>query len=374
MKKILIGYILDGETGGIDRYLINLLQRIPFDQEDIQVDFLTNHITPQLEEHLRPYHARAYEVASLKHPLRQYRQMVKLIRENQYDITYFNISTTLHCIGAMAAKRCNVKRRLIHSHSSGVDIDNPLLRGGLSLLNNIGRWFLYRQGTEFLACSDVAGLWLFPKKVVTSPNFQIVLNAIDTSSFTFSPAIREEVRREFHLEDKLVLGHVGFFSYQKNHPFLLKVFEQVHREHPNAVLMLVGQGKYFDQIVQQVRQAGLEDAVLFLGQRKDVNRLMQAMDLFLFPSVFEGLGIVGVEAQVSGLPCLFSDQVPREVQFTPHCAFLGIRSKADVSAWAKQVADFSALSHRSDASELAFQAGYNAQEQDISFLLGEVIK
>ncbi len=370
MKRILIGYIIDGETGGIDRYLTNLLNRIPFDSGEIQVDFLTNCITPQLENNLSRYNnVRAYEIATLKHPIRQFNQTVNLIKRNKYDVTYFNISTALHCIGAAAAKRCGVKKRIIHSHASGIDSQNKLNREILTFLNSICKIFLHKQGTDFCACSETAGEWLFPKKVLQSKNFQIIKNAIDTRPYAFSHAKRAELRKTLNLENKLVVGHVGSFNYSKNHEFLLQVFEKLHLKDPKSVLMLIGDGSLYEQIVQRTKAMGLSNCVLFMGKRKDANDLMQAMDIFVLPSNFEGLGIVGVEAQVSGLPCIFSDRVPKEISFTENCSFLAIDKESSAEDWAEKISKVQVSEYRTDASQLAEKAGYSVQVQDVSFLL-----
>lgn len=370
MKKILIGYIIDGETGGIDRYLTNLLKRIPFDNEEVQVDFLTNHITQQVEKNFSQYNnVNVYEIATLKHPIKQFHQTVALIKRNKYDITYFNISTALHCIGAIAAKKCGVKKRIIHAHASGIDSPNKCKREILTLINSVCKIFLHKQGTDFCACSQTAGAWLFPQKVLNSKSFKIIKNAIDTRPYVFSSTKREEIRRALNLENKLVVGHVGSFNYSKNHEFLLKIFEKLHLKNPQSVLMLVGDGPLYEQIVQRAKLMGLDDCVLFMGKRNDTNNLMQAMDVFVLPSNFEGLGIVGVEAQVSGLPCIFSDRVPSDVVFTNNCSFLAIDKDSSASEWAENILNIKSSQYRTDAAELAEKAGYSMQVQDISFLL-----
>lgn len=372
MKKILIGYLIDGHSGGIDKYLMNLMESIPFDNNAVQIDFLTNRITEELQRAVAKYHSHIYEVETLKHPIRQYKQMVSVFKDNAYDVAYFNISTALNCIGVAAAKKCGIKKRIIHSHACGIDENNRLKRTALSFLNHlIAKTFLYRQGTDFCACSELAGLWLFPEKIVRSSRFQVIKNAVDTKAYVYSPTKRETVRKALGLEDKLVIGHVGLFGYAKNHAFLLKVFQQVYAHNAKAVLLLVGDGVLYSEIVRQVNALGLQEAVLFLGQRRDVPDLLQAMDIFVLPSNFEGFGIVGIEAQVSGLNCIFSNHVPNEVAFTDNCVFLEIDQENSASEWAKQIEKMGHKSIRQDACALAEKAGYSLKKQSVSFLLGE---
>ena len=369
--RILVGYIIDGTTGGIDKYLTNMLKSIPFEHDDIQMDFLTNKITPQLESVLSQYHAAVYEVSTLKHPFKQFCQTREIMKKNHYDVAYFNISTTINCIGIIAAWKCKIKKRIIHSHSAGNDTDNVLNRILLNCLNFIGKQFLYKMGTDFYGCSGMAGKWIFPQKIVHSSHFHVIKNAVDTQKFAFSAEKRKEVRQSLHLEEKFVVGDVGFFSFQKNHVFLLEVFRQLLRQKPQSVLMLIGEGRLYQEIKERAQQMGIEESILFMGKRRDVNDLMQAMDVFAFPSRFEGLGIVGVEAQVSGLKCFFSVNVPEEIVFTDNCIFLSIKHKHDAVVWADSIIKNGMNYQREDASALAKNAGYNLEGQNFSFLWNE---
>ena len=223
MKKILVGFIMDGHGGGVDNYLLNFLKNVSSD--DIQIDFLTNKIDASLQRFLSKYHSKLFQVANLKHPIRQFQQVCKIIKEGQYEIVYLNISTAIDCVAAWAAKKEKVSHILIHSHSSGNDCENLWKRISFNAIHYICRMFLYRTATRFYACSQKAGLWLFPKKIVESKKFQTVFNAVDLQRYTFHDQIREEVRKELQIENKFVIGNVGSFSYAKNHYFLIKVFD-----------------------------------------------------------------------------------------------------------------------------------------------------
>lgn len=328
MKKVLVGFIMDGRSGGIDKYLLNFLDNVQ--GENIRIDFLTNEIHPDLKEYLKERHSRIFAISGLRHPVRQYRQVSGIIEKGQYDIVYLNISTAIDCIAALAAKRMKVKRVLLHSHSSGNDCENLIKRKAFDIIHYTCRLFLYKTAAEYYGCSNKAGLWMFPRKVVESPAFSTVFNAVDTEKFSFSPDVRSKERLALDVEDKLVIGHVGNFVYQKNHFFLLDVFEQVKKSRADAVLLLIGTGERLEAARQLAKQKGIEDSVKFLGFRKDVDRLFQAMDFFVLPSNFEGLPTVGVEAQCAGLPCLMSDSITEEVKITDRCFFLPLSEKAEV--------------------------------------------
>lgn len=337
MKKILVGFIIDGQGGGIDKYLLNFLENVH--TKETQIDFLTNEISPELKHYLQKYHSRIFAIPNLKHPVGQYREVCKILQREQYDVVYLNISTAIDCITALAAKAKKVPRILIHSHTSGNDLENPVKRMIYDTIHKFCRLFLYRTATAYYGCSEKAGLWMFPSKIVKSDKFQTVFNAVDLNKFMYKDSVRNEVRKELNLENKFVVGHVGNFVYQKNHYFLIDIFEKLREKFPDAILLLIGKGERFETVKKLIQEKGLEDSVRLLGFRKDSDRIFQAMDFFLLPSYFEGLPTVGVEAQCTGLPCLMSDTITREVKITENCWFLPLKEKPEI--WAEFI-----LNHR----------------------------
>lgn len=333
MKRILVGFIMDGHGGGIDKYLLNFLENVR--GENVKIDFLTNEIDSQLERYLKKRGAGIFAIANLRHPIKQYKQICRIIEKGHYDIVYLNISTAIDCIGAWAARRMKVGRIMLHSHSSGNDCEHLSKRFIFNLIHRICRLTLYRSATEYYGCSKKAGLWLFPKKIVDSSKFQVIFNSVDMERFYFNPNVRAEVRKEFGLEDSFIVGHVGNFLYSKNHFFLLDIFKAFKSDCPEAVLLLIGTGEKEEAVKSVVKSKGLEDSVKFVGFRKDVDRLYQAMDFFLLPSRFEGLPTVGVEAQSAGLPCLMSDTITDEAKITDRCWFLSL--KDDPNRWSQLI-------------------------------------
>lgn len=322
---------MDGNAGGIDKYLWNFLDTVS--GEAVQIDFLTNEIDPALQKKLQMYHSRLFEIANLKHPVKQYMQIRRILQSEKYDAVYLNISTAIDCIAAIAAKHEKIPKRMIHSHSSGNDCENALKRVVFNSIHRVCKLFLWRNGTHFYGCSKKAGEWLFPKKIVESPKFEVIFNAVDRERFRFDGNVRREKRVELGLENCFVIGHAGNFCYQKNHKFLIEVFEEILKRNPKAVLLLVGKGIRFDDVKKQVKEAGIEQSVRFLGWRQDIDELFQAMDLFLLPSNFEGLPIAGIEAQSCGLPCIMSNTITREAKITRDCIFLPIGRTAKI--WAE---------------------------------------
>ena len=359
--RILVGFILDGKTGGIDKYLTNLLDVCYKQNRSIQFDFLTNKSNPRLIVLLNKYNSKIFEIASLKHPFKQFRQVKECILENDYDAVYLNISTAINFVAAYAAKKSGVQKRIIHSHSSGNAIDSAFIRITMDILHKICKRFLCNQATDYFACSKAAGYWLFPKKTVESAAFRVIPNAIDVDHFFHDPKIREEVRTRMGLQGKFVLGHAGSFDYPKNHCFLLEVFKEVQKKEPESVLMLAGDGPFAARIRNLAEKMGISNNILFLGQRQDVNDLMQAMDAFIFPSHFEGLGIAVIEAQACGLQCFLSNTVPQEADLTGNCVYLQIGSKACAAAWAKAI-----LEKRQDFVRVSQQKRIQEQGYDLT--------
>lgn len=366
MQQVLIGAIMDGNAGGIDRYILNLYHRTS--SGEIQFDFFTNKISEPLREMLATRNSQLFEIANLMHPLQQYKDFKALFQQKKYDTAYFNLSTALGFLGPMAAKKCGVKKIVIHSHTTDCDIANPYKRKLMTVLHKACRKILYRYATDFYACSKEAGEWMFPAAAVSGNSFRIVKNAIELEHFVFDGNIRTKLRKELCLDDAYVIGHIGNFVYQKNHLFLLDVFQKLCQKLPNAKLLLVGDGPLYADMQDKAMQMHLQDKILFVGRIPNANEYLQAMDVFAFPSNFEGLGIVAVEAQAAGLPCVCSTQVPKEACVTDLCTFLPIDTDDALQIWTDRLIGLQGTV-RNNMSDAITAAGYNIQKQELKHLV-----
>lgn len=331
-KKILAAFLEDGVHSGTDRYLMGAqaLAR----ENGVQMDFLTSRYTPELEKALSEKGSRLFSVPSLKNPIAQFRAVEKILSEEKYDKVYLNLSEPLNCAAAMAAKKAGVGEILLHSHSSGIDRKNKLSRTLRGTLNFLCRPLLYRCGTGFYSCSDVAAAWLFPKKALREGKIELIENAVDFSRFSYSEKKRKKIRRELSIaDDEKMLLFAGHFCYAKNNAFLIDVFFELQKKKPNTKLVLVGVGAELDACREKVKNLGLEDKALFLGVRHDMDSLFSAADLFLLPSRFEGLPIVAVEAQANGVITLLSDRITKEAKISDAVFFLPI---TDAKIWAEK--------------------------------------
>ena len=224
---------------------------------------------------------------------------------NEYAGIHVHYNALLYVNVFRIARKYGVKLLIGHSHSTNTK--NKLY----TLIHKLNKRRIGRLATNYLACSKEAGEWAYNKGI----DYQIVKNGIPLKKFEYNDDIRRQVRQELDLEDKFVIGHVGRFLDVKNHKFLIEIFQLIAQQREDARLILVGTGPLKDEIIQLVNAKKLQNKVLFLGVRKDVERLYSAMDAFVLPSKYEGVGIVLIEAQASNLPCYFSDCIPKSILY-----------------------------------------------------------
>lgn len=298
--------------GGVEQVVMNYYRHV--DRSKVQFDFIVDADSTLVpREEIGSLGGRVFEIPPYQRPIAYQRALVALFREERWPIVHSHVNA-LSVFPLRAAKRAGVPVRIAHSHSTS---------GRGEHARNALKWVLRRFSrvypTNLAACGVYAGEWLFGKGV----NFEIVYNAIELDRFRFNPSARAEVRTELGIQDEvLVIGHIGRFVTQKNHAFLLEVFDRLVRSGVDAVLVLAGDGPLRPVVECKVRELGLFGRVRLLGQRGDTNRLYQAFDVFCLPSFYEGLGMVAVEAEASGLPCILSDAVPEDADPADTAVFL----------------------------------------------------
>lgn len=333
--KVLEVNVDDNGMGGVYALVNNVIHHKP---GDLQMDIACI-ARFEKKEHVRELAhcgTRVYYVGTankLNRPYTYYRKTCDLIRREHYDCVHIHGDVAyLLLIFAKAARDCGVQKIILHSHAAGVD---GRARSVKKFLHDRTKNQLRSHADIFVACSDVAAKWMYPN--ISPGRIIMIHNGIDLNRFRYDPAIREKWRRKLGVENSYVIGHVGRFAYQKNHEFLIRAFAEMKKQVRNAKLLLIGEGVLMDQIKEQAASMGLTQDIIFYGSSPYVNELMQAMDLFVLPSHFEGLPVVGVEAQAAGLPILFSDQITKEAAQTKHVRFLPIGENAE-TAWGKAAA------------------------------------
>ena len=304
------------EGGGVQTMLKNYYSHMELSA--LQTDFVVcGEQTGGLEEWFRRTGSEIYHIPPrARNPVGNLTALNDIIKNGQYDVVHCH--QDYHGAAAIAmAKQYGVKKRIIHSHQA-FPPENGLQR----LRRQSSVPSLLRNATVFAACGRLAGEWLYGREMVESGQVLVLHNAISPQPYTFSQENRERLRGALGLNpDDLVLGHIGRFSRPKNHALAVSIFADFYRSHKNAVLLLAGDGELRPDVEKQVKALGLEFRVHFLGVRQDVPELLSAMDLFLMPSRWEGLGIVLIEAQANGLPAVCSSSVPREVKLADNIFF-----------------------------------------------------
>ena len=238
-----------------------------------------------------------------KNTFRYFISLVILMYKNKFDVIHVNGNSATESIELIAAKLTGCKIRIAHSHNSTCDAKRA---------DKILRPLFYRMYTHAFACGQLAGKWLFENR-----NFKIVKNGRDIKKYAFDEKVRLKMRRNLKLDgDVLAIGHIGNFNEQKNHVYLIKIFEQLKKINPKSKLFLAGYGHCEQEIHAMVNRLNLEDDVIFLGVINNVSNILQAMDIMVLPSLYEGLPLVVVEWQMAGLPCVISDIITTECIYT----------------------------------------------------------
>lgn len=257
-------------------------------------------------------------------------KLINFLKNNKYEIVHIHESTAYMMLYySFICKIVGIKNIILHSHSSGFDSGSRKLK---KIIHSISKMLLPLFTKNYLACSKVAAQWTFLEKYLNK--VVIVNNGIETKKFRFNLIKRNEIRKQLGIENNFVLGHIGRMSYQKNHKFLIELFKEVKKNIPESKLLLIGTGPLEDKLKLKVKEMKLEKDILFLGLKNNVEDYFQIMDLFLLPSHFEGLPIVGIEGQASGLTCLVSSCVSEEIKITNLCKFLSLEN---MNSWLKEI-------------------------------------
>lgn len=337
------------DRAGLETMLMNYYRNI--DRTQVQFDFLTHRDTPGVyEDEIKKMGGRIYRAPRLypqNYP-KYFLFMKNFFREHpEYQIVHAHIDT-MSAFPLYVAKKAGIPFRIGHSHSSKLDHDAKLP------IKYIAKLLMPCEANIYCACGEKAAQFMYPGK-----NVKIIHNAIDLQAFEYSEKKRELMRNKLGLKNKFVIGHVGRFYYVKNQTFLLDIVREIKQVNSDVRLLLIGKGEDELRLRKKVDTLGLQENVIFLIDRSDVNDLYQAMDVFVMPSVFEGLPVVGVEAQANGLPCLFSNTISNEVILTSMAKQMDLEKSAVV--WAETIMKMK----RNESTET--QRQLREQGYDISF-------
>lgn len=347
MKKAL--YIVTSmDTGGAETVFMKYYRAL--DKSRYQLDFCVSSDVPGFyDAEIESMGGRIVHTVKKTEagPVASFKRLMQIARDGGYCCAVRSSQHSLSCLDLLAMRFGGVSRTIFRSSNTGT-VSNSKKE---TLLHNLFKPLVRVAATDFAAPSTEAGVYMFGKAGVSGPRFHLMKNALNLEDYAYDASTRDDVKRELRVPaESFVVGHVGRFSEQKNHLFLVDVFAEIARRRPDAVLMLVGKGETRTAVERRVAELGLTDRVVFAGVRSDVRRLYSAMDVFIFPSVYEGLPNVVVEAQANGLPCVISDSITREVGICENVVYKSLGDALD--EWA-------------DAALSADRIGSNASARDL---------
>lgn len=346
------------ESGGIESFIMNVYRNI--DREKIQFDFLLFEKTDScLEKEIISLGGHLFFVPSRrKSIIRNIKAIDSFFKKNSYKIVHMHVSCLSYITPLVCAKKNKVPVRIIHSHSS-VAPGNKIH----FYLHLINKKRICSVATHFFACSDKAQEWLFKGSKAFEKSL-IVKNGIDCAQFRFDNNLRSIYRKKLNLSDKKTIIHVGRFAPEKNHQFLIQVFKKFHSQNPQSHLLLVGNGIEFLKVKQLVNDEGLADCVSMLGLRNDVAELLHAADMYVLPSLYEGFPVALIEAQATGIPCLYSNTITASAKILPNCKQIPIFNGPDV--WASALSDNAIWKREERGNSTIIEAGYSIKDVAVS--------
>lgn len=340
--------------GGVEAVVLNYYKHI--DRTKVQFDFIVHNDNKiDITQKVEAMGGKVYKVTPYyKNPIAFMWDIYKVIKRHHYRIVHSNMNT-LSAFSLFAAWAAGAPVRILHNHSTSSPGETKR-----NIMKFMLRPFARLFANHYLACSRLAGEWMYGRKMMDSGKVTIVNNAIDLKKYAFNPQKRNLLRKELGLADEFVIGHVGRFMFPKNHEFLIDVFAEAYKKNPHMALLLVGDGPLRPAMEEKVRKLGLTDHVKFLGLRNNVQDFYHVMDILVLPSHYEGLPVVGVEAQANGLPCLFSTKVTKETRLTHSAQFLDL--EAGASMWAEEIISIKCERNKKAGDELR-QAGFEIYKE-----------
>lgn len=307
MKYKILVFGFTNNIGGVENFFMNYYSRMDFDK--FQFDFVTIYDDMVYKEEVSKYGNVYVSPSYNRNPFKYYLMLKKLMKENKYDIVHVNLLSCANILPLKAAYKCGVKHIIAHSHNA--NIPKGILR---NILNKLNKRKMLKYANEYYACSKLAGDWMFSQNV----NYKLINNKISFEKFAYNEQIRKDIRNKLNIDDYFVIGHVGRFFEQKNHKFLIEAFAKlkVNANNKKIKLLLVGDGELKEECLKLAMDLNIENDIIITGMVNNSFDYYNAFDLFVLPSLFEGLPLVGIEAQVNGLKCLFSNNITNEVKIS----------------------------------------------------------
>ncbi|MSU82544.1 glycosyltransferase family 1 protein [Anaerobutyricum soehngenii] len=366
MEKTKILYLIYSlNAGGIESLCMNILDNIDLTRFQIDFAVVKEKNTEQFYDvKVKSYGMKIFAVGDLRHGtahkyLSTRKDIYNLIKKEKYDVVHIHCGHWDKFPDAISAKLCGVNKIIIHSHNGQLTRDTKLYRIRCMLQKVIKQFYPF-IATDFFSCSDLASQWAFPSRVIKAGKVVYIKNGIDLNRFKYSDELRTKYRHKFDFKDEFVVGHIGRMSEQKNHEFLIDIFNEIVKKKSNSKLLLVGEGELENQIKSKVSRLNLLDKVVFLGTTSEIPGVLAAIDVFVFPSRFEGLPVVGIEAQAMGVPVFASDKISNDVKITEAWHTISLeKSKED---WAKIILKTNLLRANEKCRKNVEDAGFDIRD------------
>ncbi len=352
-EKIRILHIANmNSDSGVAGFLMNFLR--VFDMKQFRMDFVCwDKRQDNFYDEIKKMGGRVFLITSYKkNPIRFISEVRAIVKKGNYDVIHGH-EAIMSLPALKYGKKYSVPVRIAHSHSVG------MVSSLKEFVVSVGRRYFKKYCTNVMACSQMAGDYLFGKEFFGKKG-QVVHNAIMAEKYQFDSLVREKMRKQLGIDDERVIGHVGRFNANKNHKFLIEIFKKIVDQESNAKLLLVGDGETLPNVKEEAKRGGIIDHIIFLGVQRNVAEWLQAMDVFVFPSFNEGLGIVLIEAQASGLSCCCSDTIPEEAKCSDKMKFLSLNAKPE--EWAERILALDQNDRKTGVEDIR-KAGYDVETE-----------
>lgn len=315
-------------SGGKKNLVMEYYRHI--DRSEVQFDFICDTDSNAIpKEEIKELGGSVYEIAPYQHIFKNMKQMKKICNDNHYKIMH-SYNGTMNLFSMFVGWQCHIPVRISESISMGHRLDKK------TILKNILKPFSRLFATHFMANGEACGRWQFGDRLYEAGKVKVFKTVIDTEANKYDEELRNKTRKQFGIDDNIIIGHIGRLTEQKNTLFIIDIFNEIVKQEPKAKLLIIGDGNLREEMLRRIKEYGIEESVIYLGRREDIQQFYNAMDCFLLPSLYEGLPVVGVEAENCGLPIFFSTEIPEESSACPDLGyFIGLDKNAKY--WADEV-------------------------------------
>lgn len=357
MKKNILYFEDVFGWGGIETFMSNVFMHMDKNKINISLVVVTK-ITNHFDKLLDQYNInmtvlldgeQSNPIYRVRHGLVAFKMYLQN-KKDDIDAIHFNISNSVDMLYVMVAKKCGIKYRIVHSHNSFATSNVK------TIAHYVLKPIVKRAPTHYFACSDKAAKWLFGKNIYQEKKYYLIKNAVNTEHYKYNSVERANLRHQYGLEGKFIVGHVGRFNEQKNHKYLIDIYEEVYKLNKDAILVLIGEGELRKEIEKYVKEKSLTDKVIFWGSSSEVYKLLWMMDVFVLPSLYEGLPFVLVESQAASLPSVVSDTITKEVNISKYISYVKLESNPEI--WANEIIQ-NAKIKREDDSKALIDSGFD---------------